>query len=155
MQRKKLHFPLDLCNAFGYISFINERQTGAALMKNGTRKIFEDLAKDIMEQAENLNALLPQSDNGKASVAEYNATNIQLLVSRVSDAVVDLVKETDDMTGCGNILQAFEYRSNVADELAECFITEMEADAEQLRSYSDPYAEHRLTAHDLGLEAAE
>lgn len=124
-------------------------------MKNGTRKIVEDLAKDIMEQAEKLNTMLPQSDNGMASVAEYNATNIQLLVSRVSDAVIDLVKETEDMTGCGNILQAFEYRSNVADELDECFITEMEADAEHLRGNSDPYAEHRLTAHDYGLEAAE
>jgi hypothetical protein len=149
-------FPLAFYKRFSYITFINERQTGAALMKNGTRQIVKDHAAKILEALEGKGLDgVHNINSSKADTAEENIALMRVLNDLHIELISDLAGETVDMTGCGSMAEMTDWKDNLQAEIDERFLTDMEKAAEEMGSYSDPYAEHRLTTQDYGLEAAE
>jgi hypothetical protein len=125
-------------------------------MKNGTRKIVEDHAAKILAALEGKGLDgVHNINSSKADTAEENITLMRALNDLHIELISDLAGETVDMTDCGSMAESGDWKDNLQAEIDERFLTDMETDAVELGGYSDPYAEHRLTAQDYGLEAAE
>jgi len=125
-------------------------------MKNGTRKIVEDHAAKILAALEGKGLDgVHNINSSKADTAEENIALMRVLNDLHIDLISDVAGVTVDMTDCGSMAEVGDWKDNLQAEIDERFLTDMEKAAEKMGGYSDPYAEHRQTAHDLGLEAAE